>query len=250
MKDSENLTKFLRILNIAFYRFVSLKDLPELKKEICGVCQELGIKGTILISSEGVNGYLAGEIPQIRKFQEYFDQKDPFSGLDYKESYSDFIPFQKMMVKIKKEIIPTGDPEVKPETTEVRRLSAKELHKWLDENKDFDLLDTRNDYEIEYGTFKKATDLKLKHFRDFSKKLDELPPDSRDRPMVMFCTGGIRCEKAGIVAMQKGFQEVYQLDGGILRYFEECGGDHYRGDCFVFDERVALSPDLASKKDL
>jgi UPF0176 protein len=136
-----------------------------------------------------------------------------------------------------------GVPGINPAEFTGPALSAKELKQWLDEGRDFVLLDTRNDYEIEIGTFEQATDLNIHHFRDFEAAVEKLPEESKQKPVVMFCTGGIRCEKASPLLLQKGFQEVYQLDGGIIKYFQEVGGAHYRGDCFIFDFRTSITPD-------
>jgi predicted sulfurtransferase len=155
-----------------------------------------------------------------------------------------------MLVKVKKEIIPLGLPSVRPREKTGARLAPRELKRWLDEKRDMVLLDTRNDYEIDHGTFETAMSLRLDHFREFPERLAEVPAELRDKPLVMFCTGGIRCEKASVVAMAQGFREVYQLDGGILKYFEECGGEHYEGRCFVFDRRIAVGSDLAETSPL
>lgn len=154
-----------------------------------------------------------------------------------------------MLVKLKKEIIPMGRPDVSPVEMTGDRIAPVELKKWLDENRDFLLLDTRNDYEVELGTFEKAQHLNLRHFRNFAQKLDLLPPEMKDKPVVMFCTGGIRCEKATAYALKSGFKEVYQLEGGILKYFEECRKDHYDGECFVFDHRRTVDSELKPKFD-
>jgi len=236
----------MKILNIAFYRFVELTHLPELRQSIREECLRLQLKGTVLLSSEGMNSCLAGNPENIREFQRFLALNPLFSDLEYKESYSEVIPFKRLLVKLKKEIIPVGDSEIQPVRQPMARLSPKELKAWLDEDREFALLDTRNDYEVQWGSFKKATHLKIQNFRQFSNKINELPEADKHHPLVMFCTGGIRCEKAAIIAERSGFKEVYQLDGGILRYFEECGGAHYEGECFVFDERVALDPKLTA----
>ena len=124
------------------------------------------------------------------------------------------------------------------------KIAAKELKRWLDEGRPVTLLDTRNDYEVKLGTFKGAIDPDIKTFRGFPDAVRKLPEELKDQPVVMFCTGGIRCEKAGPFMEMEGFKHIYQLDGGILKYFEECGGDHYDGDCFVFDQRVGVDPAL------
>lgn len=236
-----------KILNIAFYRFIEIPDLVKERSSLRELGESLSIKGTILLSNEGLNGSLAGLEENIRAFQKSLEKLPIGSDLVYKESYSEYIPFNRFLVKIKKEIIPTGDAEINPIVLTGARISPSELKLWLDENKDFEFLDTRNEFEVEFGTFKKAKQLKLKHFRDFSEKLKVLPEESKLKPMVMFCTGGIRCEKASTIAMNQGFKEVYQLDGGILKYFEECGGEHYEGECFVFDQRITLDSALQPK---
>jgi predicted sulfurtransferase len=207
-------------------------------------CVALGFKGTILISAEGINGFLAGEEAAIRQFLSEIREEREFADLEVKESWSSEIPFTRMLVKIKREIIPMGRPDVRPTEFTGKRLYPAQFKQWLDENRDIVVLDTRNDYEVEAGTFEKAEHLNLKNFREFGDRLKELPNEVREKPVVMFCTGGIRCEKATALALKEGFKEVYQLEGGILKYFEEVGGAHYRGDCFVFDDRVTVDPEL------
>lgn len=245
--DQVNSTK--KIVNIAFYRFMELTDLPELQSTLKQWCQQLGIKGTILLSTEGLNGNLAGLEPQIREFQRFFEALPIGKGITYKESYSDAIPFQKIFIKLKKEIIPAGDSGIAPAVFTGARITPHELKQWLDEGREFEFLDTRNAFEVEFGTFKNAKHLSLKNFRQFAEKLQLLPEETKQRPMVMFCTGGIRCEKASVIAINQGYHDVYQLDGGILKYFEECGGSHYQGECFVFDERVSLDSELKAHSD-
>lgn len=250
MDSSVKSEQVLRVLNLnlAFYRFVPLSEIPTKRVELKGLCGRLGLKGTLLLSPEGINGFIAGPEEQVREFQIELNRYPEFTGLDYKESYSEGIPFKRMRVKLKKEIIPIRDEEIQPGRSTAPRMSPQELQKWISENRDFRLLDTRNRYEIEHGTFQRAEDLKIDRFQDFQEKLNQLSrglsPEDRKRPVVMFCTGGIRCEKASVAALRAGFDEVYQLDGGILKYFEECGGSYYEGSCYVFDERVALTPDL------
>jgi UPF0176 protein len=149
-----------------------------------------------------------------------------------------------MLVKIKKEIIAFGISGIDPADRPAPRLSPGELKQWLDEGRSFTLMDVRNTYEIKLGTFRGARTLGLEHFREFPAAVNSLPNKLKNEPVVTFCTGGIRCEKAAPLLEQAGFTEVYQLDGGILRYFEECGGAHFEGDCFVFDKRVAIDASL------
>jgi predicted sulfurtransferase len=230
---------------LAFYRFVRLEDPFEYRRLLREYCAGKPFRGTLLLSPEGLNGMLSGEEPTLRAFQAHLASFEPFAGLEYKESRSSAIAFPRMLVKVKKEIIPLGLPHLDPARRTGARLKPLELKTWLDEGRDFVLLDTRNDYEVDYGTFENAVSLRLENFRDFPKHLQQVPAEARDKPVVMFCTGGIRCEKATAVAMEMGFREVYQLDGGILKYFEECGGAHYQGQCFVFDRRIAVDTDLS-----
>jgi UPF0176 protein len=232
------------MLNVAFYQFVTLSDLTALREEFRALTEDLPLRGTILLSEEGINGMLSGEEKAVREIIAFIEARPPFRKLIIKESRSEKFAYYRMLVKIKKEIIPMGRPDIRPAEFTAERLEPKDLKKWLDEGKDVILLDTRNEYEIDYGTFKGARRMGLKFFRDFSKSLKGIESEIKDKPVVMFCTGGIRCEKAAALALKEEFKEVYQLEGGILRYFEDCGDAHYEGNCFVFDKRVALQPDL------
>jgi UPF0176 protein len=228
------------VLNIAFYKFTKLAELAELRKALILRCRTLELKGTILLSEEGINASLAGGEASVRQFVRELEADYGVGSLEIKESWSEKVPFLKMFVKLKKEIIPMGRPDVSPAEFTAPRLSPQELKKWLDQGKDVVLIDTRNEYEIDHGTFSGTRSLGLKHFREFGEKLASVPEEIKRKPVVMFCTGGIRCEKASALALKEEFKEVYQLDGGILRYLEEVGQDHYLGKCFVFDERVAI----------
>ncbi|MFQ5639773.1 MAG: rhodanese-like domain-containing protein [bacterium] len=234
------------ICNIAAYKFVKLSNetLNELQGALQNQCGERNLKGTILLSPEGVNLFLAGAEDAITRFRSFLTSFAVFSDLTFKVSFSKNNPFQKMRVKIKSQIIPMSVPDVHPAQSDTERISPKDLKKWLDESRDFTLLDTRNDYEVEFGTFKNARHLDIKTFRDFPKAIEGFGQDSETKPLVLFCTGGIRCEKAVPLMLKKGFKNVLQLDGGILKYFEEVGSEHYDGECFVFDERVALTSEL------
>jgi RluA family pseudouridine synthase len=165
-------------------------------------------------------------------------------GLEVKTSESDSQPFRRMLVRIKKEIISFGVEGIDPATRTSPKLTPRELKQWLDEGRPVTLLDTRNDYEIKLGTFREALPAGISHFRQFPQAVQRLPDSLKDQPVVMFCTGGIRCEKAGPFMEREGFKTIYQLEGGILKYFEECGNAHYDGECFVFDQRVGLDPHL------
>lgn len=231
-------------VNISAYKFVDLEDLPALKQELLPLCKSLELKGTILLSLEGINMFLAGTREAIDAYLAHIHANPKFSDIKAKESLSDHQPFSRMLVRLKKEIISMGVEAIRPTHKTSPKISAGQLKQWLDEGKEIALLDVRNDYEIELGTFENAVPAGIDHFRKFPEATKQLPGELKEKPLVMFCTGGIRCEKAGPFMEEAGFQEVYQLDGGILKYFEDCGGDHYDGDCFVFDKRVAVDPDL------
>ena len=233
------------ILNISAYKFVELDDTPALQRELKKRANQLHLKGTILLASEGINLFIAGSEPDVRKFLEQLQADVRFDLLPLKESWSESQPFTRMLVRLKKEIIAFGVDEIQPAKRPGKMISAATLKQWLDEGRDFTLLDTRNTYEIELGTFDKALGLPIQNFREFPHQAQQLDQKLKQKPVVMFCTGGIRCEKAGPYLSQAGYDEVYQLDGGILRYFEDCGSAHYHGDCFVFDDRVAVKSDLA-----
>ena len=236
----------LSIVNISAYRFIQLSDsfILELKSKLKKETQILGLKGTILLSEEGINLFLAGSKKSISCFKDLLNSFTSFENLVFKESFSDSQPFKKMLIKIKKEIIPFGIDTIRPEVDPAPSITPEILQQWIKKNPHLILLDTRNSFEIAFGSFENALHLDLKHFRDFPKAVQQLSDENKKVPVVTFCTGGIRCEKAAAFLLQQGFNEVYQLEGGILNYFEKCGGDHYKGLCFVFDERKALTPFL------
>lgn len=235
-----------RTLNVAFYRFVPLTELKDLQRQLKALLVSFAVRGTVLIAPEGFNANLAGEEPKLREALVELEKIPEFSALEWKESFSDEIPFGRTRVRVKKEIIAFGIPEVQPLLQTGDRVKPAELLEWLNSDSNTIMFDTRNEYEIAKGTFKNAVHLGLKHFRDFPKALDEWneahASDLAEKRVVMFCTGGIRCEKATAYAQQIGMKNVYQLDGGILKYFEETKGAHYEGKCFVFDYRDAIEP--------
>ena len=231
-------------VNISAYKFVNLDELERWRERILGRADQLRLKGTVLLAPEGINLFVAGTAADIGNFAEFLQSHPEFENLPIKESPSDHQPFSRMLVRIKKEIIAFGVDGIDPARRTSPKLDATELRKWLDEGREVTLLDVRNDYEVELGTFESAVPIGVDHFRDFPRAVRQLPDSMKHKPLVMFCTGGIRCEKAGPFMQAEGFEEVYQLDGGILKYFEEVGKSHYAGECFVFDKRVAVDPQL------
>jgi len=228
------------ITNISCYCFAPLDNLKPLRERLLTRCKDL--KGTILLSTEGINLFVAGPRDRVDDLVDDIRSVPGLEGLAPKYSISANQPFTRMLVRIKKEIIAFGVEGIEPGTT--AKLPAATLKEWLDEGRPVTLLDTRNDYEVKLGTFDGAIDLGIDHFRNFPEAVAKLPEDMKETPIVMFCTGGIRCEKAGPFMEKAGFKNILQLDGGILKYFEECGGAHYRGECFVFDQRVGVDPAL------
>lgn len=231
-------------VNAAAYLFVRLEELEPLRTVLRQLCREQKLKGTILLSPEGINLFVAGTRSGVDGLLAFLRGDQRFAGLQVKESLSSDQPFERMLVKIKREIIAFGVPGIDPQRKTSRRVSARELRDWLASGRDVVLLDVRNNYEVQVGTFADAQAVGVDNFRDLPEAVERLPADMKDRPVVTFCTGGIRCEKAGPYLERAGFRNVYQLDGGILKYFEEVGGDYFRGECFVFDKRVALDPAL------
>lgn len=240
----------MTILNIAAYLFVEISDPAALIPGLKASCEELALKGTILVAPEGINLFLAAPEAQIETFLSYLRQDPRFAALKEKRQYSQTQPFLRMKVKLKREIVPLGENSASPLTHTTARMSPETLKAWLDEGRDFILLDTRNRFEFEQGAFDRAVDLDIKTFRAFPDAVRAKLPEWRDRPIVTFCTGGIRCEKAAPVMQDMGFSNVYQLEGGILNYFEQFQSAHFHGDCFVFDERIGVDGQLQAKTEL
>ncbi len=232
------------IVNLSAYQFCVLPQtqLQQLKTTLINKLQFLQLKGTILLSTEGINITLSGEKNNIAYFQYWLPYQLPqFKTMEYRKTYSTFIPFQRCLVKIKKQIIAFSHFQ-NNNLTIASYITPTRLFDWMHTNYSFLLLDVRNDYEIAQGRFYQAVSLHLKHFRDFPKAAKMLPKQYKTTPIVTVCTGGIRCEKASKNLLQQGFKEVYQLKGGILHYFEQYKNQYYEGGCFVFDERQTLYP--------
>jgi UPF0176 protein len=228
------------IVNIAGYKFVSLTDLAILRQRIYQQCTKLCLKGTVLLSNEGINITLAGIESAITTFITSFSHEEKFADIVFKKSYSEKIPFQRLQVKIKKEIITFNVPNIAPEKITGKHLAPQQFKQWLDQQKELVVLDVRNQCEITAGTFMNAIDLGINNFSSFPEATQKLGNAIKQKTLVMYCTGGIRCEKASAYLLQQGYEDVYQLDGGILRYFQECGAAHFNGKCFVFDEREVV----------
>lgn len=234
------------VVNLSAYRFTPFEAdaLTPLRDRLRARCAELGLRGTILLATEGINLFVAGPRPATDALLAELRALPGLADLEPKESLSAEQPFNRMLVKVKKEIIAFGVEGIDPARAPAPRLDPRTLKQWLDQGRELVLLDTRNDYEVKLGTFTGALAPPIENFRDFPAALRSLPAELKNRPVVTFCTGGIRCEKAAPLLVREGFSEVYQLEGGILKYFELCGGAHYEGECFVFDRRVGVDPQL------
>jgi UPF0176 protein len=239
----------MQILNIAAYKFVTLAHPAMLQGSIEQALQQRAIKGTVLLAEEGINLFLAGPAADIHDFLAWLKEDARFSDLQSKESWSSAQPFRKLLVKVKPEIIRMNHPAIQPAAGRAPAVDAATLKRWLDAGCDDTgrpvvTLDTRNDFEADVGTFKNAIDWRISKFTEFPKALLAHREELAGKTVVSFCTGGIRCEKAAIFMREAGVENVWQLEGGILKYFEESGRAHFEGECFVFDERRALDPEL------
>lgn len=239
----------MQILNIAAYKFVALEGLTGLQAGVREALQNRAIKGTVLLAEEGINLFLAAPRADIHDFLAWLRRDARFHDLEVKESCSHAQPFRKLLVRIKPEIIRMNHPAIQPAAGRAPAVNAVTLRRWLDAGHDDEgrpvvTLDTRNDFEVDVGTFRDAIDWRITKFTDFPQALLQHREELQGKTVVSFCTGGIRCEKAAIFMREAGVEHVFQLDGGILKYFEESGHAHFDGECFVFDERRALDPAL------
>ncbi len=244
----------MRIVNISTYKFIALDDLPALRERLLDRCEKLGLKGTILLAPEGINLFLAGSRVMIDDFMGLLHNDPRFADIAPKESLSDVVPFGRMRVRLKREIITMRRPTIRPQGGRAPAVDAITLRRWLDQGHDDDgrevvLLDTRNDYETDVGKFPEAVDYRIASFTEFPAALAADRARYEGKTVVSYCTGGIRCEKAVLHMHDIGLKHAYQLDGGILKYLEQTDGSHWQGDCFVFDGRGALGPDLIPLPD-
>jgi UPF0176 protein len=238
----------LQVLNISAYRFVALSDCELLRPLLAQRAESLDLKGTVLLASEGINLFLAGAASSIQTWLDALRLDPRFAGLEAKESWSPAQPFKRLKVKVKREII-RMDWTMPATQARAPAVDALTLKRWLDQGHDdagrpLKLLDTRNAFEVDEGAFEAAVDWRIDKFTEFPAALAAHRDELAGHTVVSYCTGGIRCEKAALLLQGHVQGPVYQLEGGILKYFELAGGAHYRGDCFVFDERRGLGPDL------
>ena len=239
------------LLNIACYRFVSLDDLHALRERLFRQAEAETLKGTVLLAEEGINLCLAGPADGVDRWLALLEADPRLAGLQPKRSWSEAQPFKRLKVKVKREIIRMNQPAIQPAAGRAPALPAAKLARWIaqghcDEGRPLKLLDTRNDFEVDAGAFEGAADWRLRRFSDFPAALAAHHNELAGHTVVSYCTGGIRCEKAALVMQQQGLDHSWQLEGGILKYFEDTHGHApgWHGHCFVFDERVALDAGL------
>jgi len=236
-------------LTIAFYQFVSLENIDQLQAFILKFCQKNGIKGTILLASEGINGTISADEKKIQKFIEFIKEdsffKNNFKNLEHKESWASKNPFYRMKVRLKKEIVALGVDGISPTKKVGEYVNPEDWNKLINDPNTI-VIDTRNNYEVDIGTFKNSINPKTDTFREFPSYVDENLNNNEIKKVAMFCTGGIRCEKATSLMLEKGFKDVYHLKGGILKYLESIPEEEslWEGECFVFDQRVAVTHGL------
>jgi UPF0176 protein len=236
------------VLNVSAYLFTRIDDPAALRVTLRERAAAAGLRGTILLAEEGVNLFLAGPADSVRGFVDDLRADERFAALTTKDSWSDAVPFGKLLVKVKREIIRMDRPEVRPQDGRAPAVSPDTLRRWLDRGADDDgrelvLVDARNAFEVDYGTFAGARDWRLGRFTQFPDAASAHRDELVGKTVVSFCTGGIRCEKAAWYLRSEGI-DAYQLDGGILGWFDAQGDAHWDGECFVFDEREALDAGL------
>lgn len=232
---------------VSFYRFLDLEDPALLTQGLQSFCEQQELLGTILVAAEGVNGTVAGSKEAVLALFALLKSElalaEPVEG---RWTEAEQAPFRRMKVRVKKEIVSLGRPDIQPHKSTGRHVSPAEWNALI-QDPNVLVIDTRNHYEYEVGTFENAVDPQTRSFREFPEYAKRLASENTDRPLAMFCTGGIRCEKATALMMDLGFSEVYQLQGGILSYLEQVADEanQWHGECFVFDSRVAVDRDLA-----
>lgn len=237
------------ILNISCYKFVPLPDAQQLRELLAERAAQWALKGTVLLAEEGINFFLAGPAEAVHGWVNALRTDARFADVAPKESWSSTVPFRKMRVVVKPEIIRMDYPAIRPANGRAPAVKPADLQRWLaqghdDAGRPVVTLDTRNDYEVDEGAFTGAIDWRIRKFTEFPAQLRAHKADLAGKTVVSYCTGGIRCEKAAILMQDEGIENVYQLEGGILKYFEETDGSGYQGSCFVFDERRVVDDSL------
>ncbi len=241
MSEGEN----TEIVVAALYKFVGLPDFHELREPLLVECVAAGVKGTLLLAHEGINGTIAGSREGVDKVLLYLRSDPRIADLEHKGSFDDHMPFYRMKVKLKKEIVTMGVEDIDPNEVVGTYVKPQDWNALI-EDPEVVLIDTRNDYEVGIGTFSGAVDPQTTTFREFPAYVRNNYDPKKNKKVAMFCTGGIRCEKASAFMLKEGFEEVYHLQGGILKYLEEVPAEEsaWEGECFVFDSRVPVNHKL------
>lgn len=229
----------------ALYKFVTLPDFEALQAPLLDICKQGGVKGTLLLASEGINGTIAGPAAGVRAVRDHILADPRFEGLSYKESHADEMPFYRMKVRLKKEIVTMGVPGTDPNKIVGTYVKPGDWNELISDP-DVVLIDTRNDYEVEIGTFDGAINPKTETFREFPAWVEQASSLQNKPKVAMYCTGGIRCEKSTAYLKELGYDDVYHLEGGILKYLETVPEEEslWKGECFVFDSRVSVGHGL------
>ena len=222
---------------LSFYKYVRIGNPAKIQEEQIKLCKSLNLLGRILLGEEGINGSVYGAKESVQAYRQELSKSGLFCGIEFKEQPSQKPAFRKLFVRIRKEIVNSGLEVDLKNTADF--VSPQELKKMLDKNEDIVLVDVRNDYESRIGRFKNARTMSMKNFRDFPNYVDEIK-DLKDKNVVTYCTGGIRCEKASAFLKESGFKNVSQLKGGILSFGNEFPDTYWQGKCFVFDDRIAI----------
>ncbi len=234
-----------KITITALYHFVRLEDFEQLRQPLLEVMLENEVRGTLLLASEGINGTIAGKQKGMDNVLNWLRKDERLKAFDTKVSYSDDMPFYRTKVKLKKEIVTMGIEGIDPKLKVGRYVKSKDWNALI-LDPDTILIDTRNDYEYEIGSFKNAINPNTETFREFPQYVKDNLKPNKNKKVAMFCTGGIRCEKSTAYLIKQGFEEVYHLEGGVLQYLEDVSQSEtlWEGECFVFDNRVAVNHDL------
>lgn len=238
---------------LAFYKFTPIQDPRRLQQQLKKLCLGIGMRGSILLGKEGINATVSGDPSACAKFKRVMAEEERFQDLWYKTSFATSHPFKRMTVKLKKEIVTMGVHHIDPRAATGKYLAPETLAEWLENEKDIVMIDVRNDYEISLGKFKQALDPETKSFREFPAWVNRHRQELKDKTIVTYCTGGIRCEKATAYMQEAGYENVYQIHGGVLNFLEsapEAAQKHWQGQCFVFDDRMALTLDLQPSQDI
>ena len=235
----------IQYVTCALYKFVALPNYGSIRHPLLSVMTDNNVFGTLLLAAEGINGTISGRREDIDAVLSWLDQQPGLENIDTKESFDDEIPFYRSKVKLKKEIVTMGVEGIDPKQVVGTYVKPSDWNALISDP-EVVLVDTRNDYEVEIGTFENAIDPKTKSFRDFPEWAKNNLDRNKHKKVAMFCTGGIRCEKSTAYMKEQGFEEVYHLEGGILKYLEDVPKEQtlWQGECFVFDNRVAVDHDL------